>query len=748
MTKHAWKFFRVGGFDQVQLRTGADVAKLAELDPKLWVAIACPAKDLELDPHTLSLLDTDDDGRIRVPEVLAAAKWLCSVLTDPDELLEKHDELPIESIDDSDPEGKQLRSSARQILKNLGKESATAISPADTRDTAAIFASTVFNGDGIIPPESAREEATAQAIRDVMTCFGPEKDASGKDGTSQAKVDQFFTEARIFVDWWDAAKGDEVIFPLGDATPAAWSAYSAVREKVSDYFTRCALAAMDERAAGALNPAETDLAALTKQNLSTSSEALAALPIAHVAAGRDLPLGEGVNPAFAKAVAALRSDCVAPIVGDKDALTPDDWRAIEEKLAGHAAWLGKKPPGAVEALGIARLSELVASDAKAKLDALIVEDLALEAEAKAIAAVDKLVHYYRDFEKLLRSFVSFEDFYGRRRKATFQTGVLYLDGRSFDLCMRVTDTAKHATLAGLSMACLAYCDCTRGKEKRTIVAAITNGDSDFLMVGRNGVFYDRDGNDWDATVTKIVEQPISIRQAFWSPYKKVARFVSEQIEKFAGEKATASDTMLQTAGTLPPEFGSGPAPAPAAAPAAPVAPAAPAAFDVAKFAGIFAAIGLALGALGGAIAAVVAGFMGLELWQMPLAIGGALLAVSGPSMLLAALKLRQRNLGPLLDAGGWAINTRARINIPFGAALTDMARLPAGASRSMADPYADKKSRWKTWVVIAALVSGGVYLAGDEIKGWLRPHIGEWPVVGDWVAADADETPAAAPESE
>src|SRR5690606_18860303 len=118
------------------------------------------------------------------------------------------------------------RPSARQILKNLGKERASAISPADTRDTAAIFASTVFNGDGIIPPESAADEASAQAIRDVMACFGPDKDASGKDGTSQAKVDQFFAEAKVFVDWWNAATGDESIFPLGEATPAAWSAYS------------------------------------------------------------------------------------------------------------------------------------------------------------------------------------------------------------------------------------------------------------------------------------------------------------------------------------------------------------------------------------------------------------------------------------------------------------------------------------------------------------------------------------------
>ena len=76
--------------------------------------------------------------------------------------------------------------------------------------------------------------------------------------------------------------------------------------------------------------------------------------------------------------------------------------------------------------------------------------------------------------------------------------------------------------------------------------------SDFLIVGRNGVFYHRKGQDWDATITKIVEQPINVRQASWSPYKKVARFVTSQIEKFAGERAAQSDTMMQGAVTVPP----------------------------------------------------------------------------------------------------------------------------------------------------------------------------------------------------
>ena len=66
---------------------------------------------------------------------------------------------------------------------------------------------------------------------------------------------------------------------------------------------------------------------------------------------------------------------------------------------------------------------------------------------------------------------------------------------------------------------------------RRIVAAFTGGDSDNLMVGRNGLFFDRKGRDWDATITKIIDNPISIRQAFFAPYKKLVRMIEEQVAK-------------------------------------------------------------------------------------------------------------------------------------------------------------------------------------------------------------------------
>ncbi len=705
-TNHPFKFFRAGGFDQVRLESGADIAALGTLDPKLWVAIACPTQGLELDPRTLAFLDGNADGRVRAPEVIEAARWTCSRLTFPDELREGKDALPLSSIQTSDDEGKRLLASARRILTNLGKPDSASIAPADTADTAAIFGKTLFNGDGVIPVASAGDDAdTAKAIEDILACVEGGLDRGGARGVTRATLDTFFAEADTFIAWGDEPAGDAAILPLGDATGAASAAADAVREKVVDFFARTALASMDPRLTAALAPSEAALAALSSGTLSSGSAALAAWPLARVEAGRALPLAEGLNPAFEAALAAFSSACVTPLLGARATLSAADWAALEAKLAPYRAWRDRAPKVGVASLGLPRVKALRQGGARAAIEALIARDEALAPEAEALGAVDKLVHHYVHLAKFLDNFVAFRDFYQRGAPAGFQTGTLYLDGRSFELCVRVTSVDAHAALASNSMACLVYCKCTRdgGKETRTIAAAVTNGDSDHLAVGRNGVFYDRQGIDWDATVVKIIEQPISVRQAFFSPYKSLARFVAAQIERFAGAEAQSAEASL-TAGAT------GVAGA-ATAPAAPAAPSTP--VDIGRFAGIFAAIGLAIGALGTALAAVVTGFLSLPAWQMPIALAGASLAISGPSMLIAAMKLRQRTLGPLLDAEGWAVNARARINIPFGASLTKLAVLPPGAQRSTLDPFADRKGPWGKLLLLALVLAGAAWALNE-----------------------------------
>jgi hypothetical protein len=216
---HKWHFYRTGGFDQVQLRHGADFAHLDQLDQKLWVALACPTRGIEFDAKTLDLIDTDKDGRIRAPEIIAAAKWAVGMLKNPDDLLKSSPTLPLSAINDATPDGKQLLASAKEILTNLGKRDANTITVEDTADTQKIFQAPL-NGDGIITAAAAPDDATKAVIADIIACVGAETDRSGKPGVSQAKVDQFFAEAAAYSNWWTQGEGNKEILPLGDATPA------------------------------------------------------------------------------------------------------------------------------------------------------------------------------------------------------------------------------------------------------------------------------------------------------------------------------------------------------------------------------------------------------------------------------------------------------------------------------------------------------------------------------------------------
>lgn len=601
---HAWQFFRAGGFDQARIDTAADLQSLADLDQKLWVALSCPVKGIEFDARTLQFIDTDNDGQVRAPELIAAVAWAFDRLTNPEVLVQQKNGIPLALIRSDDAPGQLIKAAASALAAELGKTDA-----------------------------------------DLLT-------------VDEASAAQASHAARALASW--EAAGVQAL-PLGDATAAAHALVCELHDKVQDFFTRCQLAAFDTRAGAALNASEDDFKALASSTLQTEAQAVQALPLAHVSAHGQLPLSGGLNPAWAARMANLRDQVVTPLLGAKDSLSAADWQALQDLLAPFATWLAAKPDPAAEGDGVRDL--------------------------------EKLARYVRDLQLLANNFVSFRDFYTHQGKATFQIGTLYLDGRSCELCVAVNDAAKHAALAGLSRICLVYCECVRGPEKLSIAAAFTAGDSDQLMVGRNGVFYDRQGRDWNATISKIIDHPISLRQAFWSPYKKLARLIGAQAQKMAANKSKeADDKLLATALETSKRGAAEAAAKPVAAPAPP--------FDVGKFAGIFAAIGLAVGAVGTMAVSLVGGLFSLLWWQMPLALLGLMLLISGPAVLLAWFKLRSRNLGPILDANGWAINARARINIPFVTSLTQLAQLPANAQRSLADPYAEKAVRWPYWAVL------------------------------------------------
>jgi len=717
---HIWRFATIGGVKRVNLDSGADLLALDTLDQKLWTALSCPVNGLEIDPRTLQLIDTNKDQKIRVPEILAAVKWVLQLLKNPDDLLAGSSILYLDAINTDTKEGKEIYASAKTILNNLGKGNQNFIAIEDTIDTVQIFAGTSFNGDGIITIDSTANHSLKRLIEEICTSIGFLQDRGGKNGIDRTLLETFFDTCTNYYAWQiEAEEKSTEILPFSQDTPTAYAAYLAVKAKIDDYFLRCSLAAFDPNTTDVLNQLNARVASIAHEDLTDKVDEIRNYPLAKIEAGKALNLRVGINPIWQQ---ELKQFSQIIFGSNQETLTETAWNALKNTFTGYEQWRNKETGNEVASLGMERIKEILHSNYKAELAQLIIEDEAICQEAESIMLVNKLAQYNRDLFTLLRNFVSFNDFYMPGKKAIFQSGTLYIDQRSCDLCLQVNDLDRHNNLVSHSGMFLIYCTCVcRSTAKEIIiVAALTNGDIDNLIVGRNALFYDRSGQDWDATVIKIIDNPISIRQAFWTPYRKISQFVRTQINHFAA--AQDNKAQLQAASTIHKTTEKIDEQAPANTGKHEVSAdknsSNPTPFDIGKFVGIFAAISLALGALGGALTSIVGGFMSLIWWKMPLALLGVVLLISGPSMLMAYLKLRKRNLAPLLDANGWAINARATVNIRFGNLLTQIASIPLDAELNLNDPFSKQRvPLWKLAIVFGVAIALITYLL---IKYWFR----------------------------
>ena len=518
MAKYKWTFATVGSVTRVRIASGEDIRHLGELDKKMWTVLSCPVNGLEISADSLSLMDTDGDGKLRLKEVVATADYLCATLKDPDTLLAQTDEIAVENIAD-------------EAIKGVAEKLA-------------------------------------------------------EDG----KVHLAKVQASI-----DAVTIEEQPIP---AAPLEADVMAAYKEKQAEY------------------------AAYFEQ------EKLQKLGLAMI-----------------------------PEETPKPGMTEKDFLAMGKTIAEYEA------------------AKAAAETANAD---------ALNAAKAEYMPLRKLLLLHRDFYRLLRNFVTLEDFYDTDEAsiASFQAGTLVIDQRACHLCIRVHDMAKHDVQAPASDIYLIYCNCVNQKTGKSmaIVAAMTMGEVQNLTIGKNGIFYDNDGLDYDATVTKIIDNPISILQAFWTPYRKLANWIQEKINKSAAEKdAKAFDDLTTKADA-------------AADPNAEKKPA----FDIAKFAGIFAAIGMALGMIGTALVTLAEGMSGFAWWQYIVIFCCILLVISGPSMIMAWLKLRRRNLAPVLNANGWAVNADAIISVPFGRTLTEQVVFPLLKKKGM--------KGWQKWLLAIGII--------------------------------------------
>lgn len=571
---------------------------------------------------------------------------------------------------DTDKDG---RIRINEVVENAGWITSALKNPDDLLKASDTIPLAAFN------EESENGKKLKEASEKILKSLGLEKEEISIADVS-AYIDGI--NERCDKAKEEAAKKEALAAPYGENSDDAAAVCAALREKIADYFLRCGIIDFDNDCQDALDVSVDSVAAISGENLAANRDKIASYPIARPTKEGKLPLNGGINPAWSADFAKLKALVLDVDFPKAESIDSNDWNTVLEKIDAYVAGKNALASAGAEVL-----------------------DSSLAAEKDLIAPVEKCVYLCRDFCSFLNNFVSLKEFY-IDDKSMFQAGRLYIDRRACNLCIKVSDLGRHANMAGLSGMFLIYCDCVSKVKNETmkIVAVMTEGNVNAIRVGKNAVFYDRDGLDWDATVTQVVENPISIKQAILSPYRRFFNWCSEKINKFAEEKEGKSlDAMKQAASEKTTEIKENDK-----------ATVRKDAFDIAKFAGIFAAIGMALGYIGSFLTTIFTGWLKLPWWAIPLPLVVLFVVISGPSMIIAWSKLRKRDLGPVLNANGWAINSVILVNSKFGKHLTSLAKYPV---LHLDDPYAKKKSPWKRWfwaiIIILAAAAATLYFTGN-----------------------------------
>jgi len=653
-------FFLQGKAYHAVLRDAEGLKQILTLDETLWVATSAPVSAFRMDAEFLKLLDQDQDARIKAGEFRSALRWTLEVLSDLSGLNEGSSTLHPAAISADSADGTKIRA----LLERIRGDEA-AVSLAKLRGWRQRLEGRPVSEAGVVLPEAAERDAVRLWMQDVLAVIPGSPHPSGKAGLDEASLKCFEDSARKRLAWLARAASDELggrseVCPLGDETEAAFGIYRSVRDGLDRYFALCDLCLIDPNAADRFWPGVSAAA------LPAAEEVVALLrqaPLAKPNPEGLLRLDARVNPAYARDLHEFRARIVIPLFDKTDEVfTRGDWRRVRDAMEQFAGWKADEPAPSFAPLSAERLHALLESPHLAAVRELIRSQTTATLDLQQVRLAEKLALFQANLLTFANNFISFPHLYDPKAKAAFEEGTLLMDGRRFNLAVRVPDRAQYLkNIEGGTMFILILrLEHPERPDGLEVAVPATSGRKGNLRVGKHGIFQDVKGREWFATITHICDNPVSLAEAMSAPFLRLGAAFTRKVESItqsAEKKLDQSTDLLDLAGAPPP-----PPPPQAPAPAA--------------SGQLLAGGGIAVAAMGSSLAFMTKTFSGLSLTQI---LGGllvAVLAVLIPSAVIAAMRLNRRDLSVLLEGTGWAVNSRMRLSRAQRLAFTSKPAFP------------------------------------------------------------------------
>ncbi|MDP8217743.1 MAG: hypothetical protein P9M03_03345 [Candidatus Theseobacter exili] len=731
------KIKKLGGVSQLAIEVPEDLDQICKLDKTHWIATSAPCDSFICDQAFLKYMDSDKNNRIRTEEIKNAQEWLFRMLSDKSRLAEKTDILHLSAIDTSHPEGTALHAAAKRILTNLKIKDSDTITLQQAQNRQDIVAQVTCNGDGIIPPESIEDPETSEVAHDIMRSMGSTEDASGVQGITIKHLDSFLQDAQAYLGWNKKSLAQErqkhsSIFVWGEDTAQAYNCIHAIKPKINEFFNLCHLIQFNQEFEKKFILDEKELEQLKINDSESLKTYLSEAPLRIPNTEEILVIDEHINPMYRNLLNNFKKTVLSKITSNSDVnkLDKNIWEKIQEVFSEYSAWQAEKPESQIGIISADTLQKHLNGPCIDKLRKLMEKDLAIGNELQQVMDLEKLILYQKWLFEFLRNFISFESLFNPASPSIIQVGALIMDGRVFSLCTKVTNHEEHRNIAAKSNICIMYLSIT-GKikeisETMEIATAVTSGTMSNLYIGKNGVFFTPDGREWDAKVTDIIINPVSLSEALLMPFKKLSSFIEKNIDRFRSSKYNEMEKGLvkgidEAGNSLS------------------------ASKEVRKQSQPKASNGgvrdlvlggsIAIAALGSSFAFITNTLKNVSLLNILSVILGLMILIAVPTIIGAYIKLRQRNLGMFLEACQWSINAPFRLTVKTGLLFTYVPGLPKKTSYGNYDisniflnQKPDNKNKWLKliiYILIAVLfgLTIGYLLSRTEITETIVHYI-------------------------
>jgi len=740
-------FDQLGRSYHLRIKTIDDVRHVLELDEAHWVAMSCPVNALHCDEVFLPLLDTDENGRVLTWELRDSIEWMLRVLKNYKGVEEQSQVLHLDTVNLDEADGRSITESAKKMLTRLNADDYTQISLDQIRQIKSQIESMPVSEAGVVLPEATDDEAIQNFLKDIVACLGGVPHPNGKNGVNRDMLNRFLGESQAYLVWRDKGlipegETETAVKPFGEQTAEIYAAYSSVREKIDRYFAQCRAVAFDPSLGGRFKTSSARLGETDFSDPEQIDKLLEESLIATPQAESVLPLDDQINPADRHRIQTLREKTLLPILGENpDQLTAEQWEQVTQKLSAFDSWLSGRVGQQIEQLGVDKLREYQNTALKEAVEALIAQSNTTAFVLDNIRLTEKLVLFQWLMIRLLNNFVSFPHLYDPKKRALFEMGTLVMDARRFNFSVKVENQKSHAVVTKNGNMSVLYVEITSKLHPEPIILAVpvTSGGIGNLSVGKRGIFIDLENKLWDARVTQIIENPISLREAVVAPFKRLGAVITGKIESMT----TVAEKKLDKVGasTFDQVHTQATAAASGEQQAKPAATTPTASTQGGGPGSLLAGGGIAVAALGSATAYIA---RTVEMLAEPhiilFVVLGAILSVLIPTTIVAWLKLRRRDLSSILEGGGWAINAHMRLTWKQSRFFTQRPAYPVGSHGIGGLSWANL-----IWVVVAcAILVGGSFVVQSYMN---RKPKDKDPVDTEQVDGETQKTDVSTPSS-